>query len=338
MRENKELGLDVSKPRDSIDQEDMNKLFEQYFKPGIERKDTHVLLQKVFFDIVYYTGRRAKEGLHQLDKKSFEVKTGSDDMEYIEITFNEKTKKNQGADTSTSSRALHDNHHIISALPGNTLCPVESFKTYISLLNHNETAFFQYPNKDRKGYKNSPVGKNSLANMMKQISKDAKLSKKYTNHCIRKTTVTAMKRQGFDLNKISHVTKHKNLDSLKHYIGGPTYADQKKYNEAMSHYASNDYNPEAPPQKKQILDVPPKTPEIKIAEDASLPNKPNITPEQCLILRFPPEESNSNEGYDPNSVMAMQSQKNVVNQMQSASHLFQNTNFNNCTFTFQMPK
>ena len=228
MRDNKEKGIDVSKPRDSIEQEDMNKLFNQYFKPGMEVTNTQVLVHKVFFDIVYYTGRCAKEGLRELTKNSFDVKNGSDGLEYIEITFNEKTKKNQGADNSTSKRALHNDHHIVSELPGNILCPVKSFKTYISLLNHKENAFFQKPNKNLNGFQNSAIVKNTLGSFMKDISTAAKLSKEYTNHCIRKTTATAMKRSGFDMNEIRNVTKHKNLDSLKHYIGGPTYQEKKK--------------------------------------------------------------------------------------------------------------
>ena len=92
MRDNKEKGYDISKPRESIDQEDMKKLFNEYFKPGIKTLNTQVLLHKVFFDFMHYTGCHAKEGLRELSKKSFEVKTGSDGLEYVEITFNEKTK------------------------------------------------------------------------------------------------------------------------------------------------------------------------------------------------------------------------------------------------------
>ena len=93
MRENKEKGLDVSKPRESIDQDDLNILFENYFKPGVERGDTYVLFLKVLFDILYYTGCHGEEGLRELNKKLFDVKTGSDGKEYVEINFNEKTKK-----------------------------------------------------------------------------------------------------------------------------------------------------------------------------------------------------------------------------------------------------
>ena len=62
LRDNKEKGLDISKPRQSIDQMDLENLFKNYFTPGIQNKNTQVLLEKVFFDILYYTGRRGKEG------------------------------------------------------------------------------------------------------------------------------------------------------------------------------------------------------------------------------------------------------------------------------------
>ena len=42
------------------------------------------------------------------------MKVGLDGTEYIEITFNEKSKKNQGAEnTNSAKRALHDSYHII---------------------------------------------------------------------------------------------------------------------------------------------------------------------------------------------------------------------------------
>ena len=186
-----------------------------------------VFVQKVFFDIVYYTGCRGKEGLRSLEKKSFEIKTGNDGEEYIQLTFNEKTKRNQGDQNSSALDALHNDQNIISAQPGKILCPVQSFKTYVANLNENCNALFQYPNEENDGFDHKPIGKNTIGEMMKEIAKDAQLSCVYTNHCIRKTTVTGLRRQGFELDKIQNVTKHKNLDSLKHYLSAPTYKDKK---------------------------------------------------------------------------------------------------------------
>ena len=106
-QDNEEKGKDTSKPRKAIDQQDMGHLFKNYFTPGLSTFNAKVLLQKAFFDIVYYTGRRGKEGLCELDKKSFEIKIGADGLEYVQLTFNEKTKKNQGHETSSAQNALH---------------------------------------------------------------------------------------------------------------------------------------------------------------------------------------------------------------------------------------
>ena len=275
-------------------------------------------------------------------------------MEYVEITFNEKTKKNQGSDNSTSKRALHDNHHIISAMPGNELCPVESFKCYLTLLNHEQSAFFQYPNKKLNGFNNAAIGKNSLGTMMKEISKEAKLSKIYTNHCIRKTTATALKWQGFELNEISHITKHKNLDSVKHYIGGLTYSDKRRYNEAMSNYASTEND--TPPQKRPSSDCVKETVKTQtnceknatkhaVIASPVVKSVPNVNPssENCLIPMFPDSEESACTSIDDDTIIPLNTQnqqnhQNVMNQLRHASHFFQNANFNNCNFTFQMPK
>ena len=60
----------------------------------MQTTNTEILLHKVFFDVMYYTERRGKEGLRELKKSSFDVKTGPDGTDYIQINFNEKTKKN----------------------------------------------------------------------------------------------------------------------------------------------------------------------------------------------------------------------------------------------------
>ena len=305
--DNKEKGLDVSKSRSAIDQQDLEKLFKKYFIPGIKSSNTKVLLQQVFFDILYYMGHRGKKGFRNLNKTSFEIKTGVDGIDYIQLIFNEKTKKNQGDQSSSQKLALHNDQNIISTQPNNILCPVESFKTYVSLLNDECDAFFQYNSKDIRTFDNKPIGKNSLATMMKDISEDAQLSCTYTNHCIRKTTATALHHQGFDLSEIQNVTKHKNIDSLKHYISVPTYKEKKNYNNALLNYAENEHPEEEPmivakkakrdnvktkknkitTKKQQIAQ-----PEMQ-AETPIMPNNENIEPENWLVPMFNDETDNN---------------------------------------------
>ena len=239
LRRNKNQGKDKSTPRSDISPDDLEKLYDNYFTPRDMNVNTEVLMHKVFFDIMYFTGRRAKEGLRNLNKKSFDLKTSSDGVEYIEINFNETTKRNQGDSTSSATEKLHNNHAKIKEQEGDIHCPVNSFKHYTENLNDKCDAFFQYPDKNKTGFDNKPIGKNALGALMKEISKEAKLSKIYTNHCIRKTTATGMHRQGYTLKEIANVTKHKNLQSLEHYIGGPNHTDKECYSASLFEYSKN---------------------------------------------------------------------------------------------------
>ena len=146
LRDNKEKGLDTAAPRNSIEKEDVERLFKEYFSKCVRDKiDTEILLHKVFWDIMYYRGRRGKEGLRKLSKKFFVIKKAPSGDEFIEITFNEKTKKNQGDSLSTAANTLHNDHHVITEIKRPPLCPVSSFKMYLDMLNPDCTAFFQYP-------------------------------------------------------------------------------------------------------------------------------------------------------------------------------------------------
>ena len=170
LRDNKEKGLDVSHACKPIEKTDLEKLFDEYSLPGVRSSNTEVLLHKTFFDIIYYTGHRGKEGLRNLKKSSFEIKIGPDGNEYIEMTYNEKTKCNQGDATSSSGNSLYNDRNIISA-QGGELCPVTTYKKYISLLNPQIQAFFQYPTEDKTGFTAKVVGKNTLGTMMAEITK-----------------------------------------------------------------------------------------------------------------------------------------------------------------------
>ena len=66
-----------------------------------------------------------------------------------------------------------------------------------------------------------------------------------------------------------------------------------------------------------------------------MPNKQNINPENCLVPMFP--EDNDSNAKELLTTMPTQ-QGNVINQMRQASNMFQNATFQNCNFTFQMPK
>jgi hypothetical protein len=66
-------------------------------------------------------------------------------------------------------------------------------------------------------YANAPVGKNTLGSIMTNISKWGKLSKIYSYHSIRATSITIMDECGIASRHIMKVSGHKSETSLKSY-------------------------------------------------------------------------------------------------------------------------
>ena len=148
-------------------------------------------------------------------------------------------KKSQGHESNESNPKP-----IVLLQPGNPMCPVNTYKLYISKLYPKCDAFFQNTNqyyrlpKD-KWYKNMPADINTIGNFLKTISELAGLSYIYTNHCIRGTTVSAMKCAGYSLQDIAYVLGHKNLETLKHYLDKPTLNDKENFADDLFKYTGN---------------------------------------------------------------------------------------------------
>jgi hypothetical protein len=70
--------------------------------------------------------------------------------------------------------------------------------------------------------------------MMVNISTSAKLSKRYTNHCIRATSVSALDRAGFEARHIIRATGHKSETSIKSYSRRLTESTQREMSDALS--------------------------------------------------------------------------------------------------------
>ena len=85
---------------------------------------------------------------------------------------------------------------------GNPACPVISFLKYISKLHPEREDLWQRPKDsfledDPIWYCNTPLGKNTLAQMMTTIiSRRGQLTNHYTNHCIRATAITILDEKG----------------------------------------------------------------------------------------------------------------------------------------------
>uniref|UniRef100_A0A7N6B6C1 BTB domain-containing protein n=1 Tax=Anabas testudineus TaxID=64144 RepID=A0A7N6B6C1_ANATE len=80
---------------------------------------------------------------------------------------------------------------------GTEQCPYASFVRYVSKRNPLCRAFFQRPRdhccaSDMTWYENKAIGKNLLGTRMQMLSRAAKLSKTYTNHCIGAVSIATL--------------------------------------------------------------------------------------------------------------------------------------------------
>ena len=92
------------------------------------------------------------------------------------------------------------------------------YQFYLDKLNPDIDRFFQrakvgvgclMSRDDAHWYMKSPLSHNLLGGMMKLISESAKLSKPYTNHCLRATAVVHLKEAGVEDRTICEISGHK---------------------------------------------------------------------------------------------------------------------------------
>lgn len=337
LRTNKENGLDVRKPKQPISKHDLEKLYEEYLIPGMDN-DTEILQYKVFVDLVYFMGRRAKEGLRQLQKSWFEIKEDDTGTEYVEITVRESTKKNQGDNLSTSATYVHDDNNLMFAQPDSPRCPVKSFKKYIALLSDKIGDFFQRPSYHKDKYDAMAVGKNHIGKWMSVLSERANLSRRYTNHELRKTTATGMKKGGVPIPDIAHHLKHKDLQTLSHYLEKPTIADKKRNAAALHNYTISDGNPQEPIDEPQPHNEPPESPQQNAPV---MVEKENVLPQNAIIPFQPNFDEGNNAQMAPVLAGPAPLQNNQVvnnNQLKQAPALFAGATFSNCTINLNIPQ
>ena len=146
---------------------------------------------------------------------------------------------------------------------------------------------------------------------------------------MRKTTATGM-RSGFTLEQIAHVTKLKNLDSLKHYVDAPTLSEQQSYNKGLYNYGAQ--NQEKGEKRSQN-----ETPQQK----KKMPNtsgKENIQERSPKFNEMAILNTQSSKQDSPSALDNHTDLRSIMNnQLCQAPNLFQNAIFSKCNFNFTLP-
>ena len=87
-------------------------------------------------------------------------------------------------------------------------------------------------------FKNGPLGKNALGDMMKNMAREANLHGKFCNHSARKTSMTNLLHAGVPPTVIKHISGHKNAESISHYATA-SKAQVKRMNEILLNPSQN---------------------------------------------------------------------------------------------------
>ncbi|XP_069086047.1 uncharacterized protein [Pleurodeles waltl] len=178
------------------------------------------LLNKVWFEVQLHLARRGREGLRVLPPDAFAIVTDEDGHEYATPTY--EASKYQNGNSERGKASLRGRMY---AQPKSPSCPVAALKLYISKMPPGAPCFYLQPRKlsahqaarEKVWYTVRPLGKNALGNFMKNLSVQACLSKMYTNHCIRTTTVQLLSDAGLETREIMAVTGHRCASSVKNY-------------------------------------------------------------------------------------------------------------------------
>ena len=213
LKVNKRGGKNKTKSFSAISPEDMRKLMES----GVLSTGSPEGLQNlVWFSLQFYLCRRGCEGVQDLKKDSFVFLKDSSGQEYVQLAYNEASKNHPGGFTDTNDPIRK------MFATGGPLCPVNALKTYLSKLHPHHEALYQQCNTtstytDEFWYLPAKVGIKKLQGMMSKLSLEAKLSRRYTNHCLRATCISTLMNSGFDPLTVTRLSGHRNVQSVLSY-------------------------------------------------------------------------------------------------------------------------
>jgi hypothetical protein len=189
---------------------------------------------------------------------------------------------------------------------------------------------FQVRQQDKVWFDNVPVGEKTLGNMMADLSVDANLSTRYTNHCLRATTVNLLEDAKQEGRHIIAVTQHASVNSLSSY-SRTSVKKRKTMSDIISFgLKGNDTSEYVEPKKKQLVPVLPSTSTDSIPEDDD--DLDNILRELDVDMEL------DIPAPQPAPVVVQPHQQQILNAMQSQQ--FMQPVFNNCTVTinYNFPK
>lgn len=168
------------------------------------------------------------------------------------------------------------------------MCPVDMFVLYTSKLNKSINHFWQRPKRgklhytDPIWYDKMRVGHGPIENFMAQLSLDANLSRRYTNHSIR-STVMGILGEIYEGRHVIGLSGHKNEGSIKLYA--------RKLSNKKKLEMCNTLADLAQPPKESNENTAPPTPKFKFKNIAPKPATVSKAPEHPKAAEIPAAEN-----------------------------------------------
>ena len=167
------------------------------------------------------------------------------------------------------------------------LCPVSSFEKYVSKLHPRNKWLWQriadsFDN-NSAWYIHMPLGKNTLAHMLKTICNQEGVTTDYNNHSIRATSITVLDVRKFSNRNIISVSGHKSESSLKSYTS--------RVSTERKHEMSTTLLDTVVPQQKQNAEnhTPSHVRINNVVSEVNCNGIIDMTPEQIDALMIPIE-------------------------------------------------
>lgn len=210
-----------------IEKEDLIRL-DKYFNRSTPTR----LQQEVLFNIVYHNGFRGREWIRNLNKEDIRIESGPDGLKHVNVVKSENEKNVKSNDYRNIRQvAMYE-------IPNSQMCPVAAVEKYLSMLPTQNSALFPKPKnkwtQESFYCEKEVLGKNSLQDFMKTISRDANLHNTYTNHCIRVSLVTWLKENDIPNDQIKAVTNQKSDASIERYNKRMTSAKKRSLSEKIT--------------------------------------------------------------------------------------------------------
>lgn len=206
---------------DKIQDEDLETIFSSF-----HRRTGEELQNEAIFSLLYFLGARGREELKRIKRSDLSFGLDSDSVKYAYL----KTKKDNVSEPNNIRKNVKmslKEQEYKNTRDNRIYNPqaVECLELYLHKLQRDAPEsdnLFHRPmiTKDDKDcfFSSKQVrGINFLGNFMKNLSEKLNLTKIYTNHCVRCTTISRAKERGMSNSDICRITGHKDQRSVDRY-------------------------------------------------------------------------------------------------------------------------